>query len=73
MAGCRARRRAITSFSRERQTAPVRLSADGNTLFAVNTADGRLSVFVRRIVEPRAGGGNSGRPGTGVGESALRG
>src|SRR6266566_3831468 len=28
-----------------KQTAPVRLSADGNTLFAVNTADGRLSVF----------------------------
>src|SRR6266404_536774 len=28
-----------------KQTAPVRLSADGKTLFAVNTADGRLSVF----------------------------
>ena len=28
-----------------KQTTPVRLSADGNTLFAVNTADGRLSVF----------------------------
>jgi len=28
-----------------KQIAPVRLSADGRTLFAVNTADGRLSVF----------------------------
>ena len=28
-----------------KQTVPVRLSADGNRLFAVNTADGQLSVF----------------------------
>ena len=28
-----------------KQTSPIRLSADGKLLFAVNTPDGRLSVF----------------------------
>jgi YVTN family beta-propeller protein len=36
------------------QTSPVRLSPDGTRLFAVNTADARLSVFdVRRPSSPR--------------------
>ena len=42
------------------QTSPIRLSPDGTRLFAVNTADARLSVFdVPAPSQPQSDRGNS--------------